>query len=113
MIRRPPRSTRTDTLFPYTTLVRSDYFESELAWMDLEGTPIEVAIGPYEVYTDRLYGKKTAFESFVTLKDPEASAALDKYKGYLRDMAGNLPIHAEHKNFQRGFASPTAAIGRT
>src|SRR3546814_18825828 len=24
MIRRPPRSTRTDTLFPYTTLCRSD-----------------------------------------------------------------------------------------
>src|SRR3546814_17546696 len=24
MIRRPPRSTRTDTLFPYTTLYRSD-----------------------------------------------------------------------------------------
>src|SRR3546814_10206538 len=29
MIRRPPRSTRTDTLFPYTTLVRSGLF---LAW---------------------------------------------------------------------------------
>src|SRR3546814_10784190 len=26
MIRRPPRSTRTDTLFPYTTLFRSDDF---------------------------------------------------------------------------------------
>src|SRR3546814_13764410 len=25
MIRRPPRSTRTDTLFPYTTLFRSEY----------------------------------------------------------------------------------------
>src|SRR3546814_11829409 len=25
MIRRPPRSTRTDTLFPYTTLFRSQY----------------------------------------------------------------------------------------
>lgn len=85
-----------------------DYFESELAWMDLEGTPIEVAIGPYEVYTDRLQGKKTAFESFVTLKDPQASAALDKYKGYLRDMEANLPIPEEHKNFQRGFASPIA-----
>src|SRR3546814_5248469 len=24
MVRRPPRSTRTDTLFPYTTLFRSD-----------------------------------------------------------------------------------------
>src|SRR3546814_7306832 len=30
MIRRPPRSTRTDTLFPYTTLFRSsDYRSSE------------------------------------------------------------------------------------
>src|SRR3546814_8035800 len=32
MIRRPPRSTRTDTLFPYTTLFRSDPdFLDELA----------------------------------------------------------------------------------
>lgn len=83
-----------------------DYFESELAWMDLSGTPIEIAIGPYEVYTDGLYGTKTAFESFVTLKSPEESAALDKYKAYLRDMEANLPIADEHKNFTRGFESP-------
>src|SRR3546814_1914500 len=31
MIRRPPRSTRTDTLFPYTTLFRS-MIETLLAW---------------------------------------------------------------------------------
>src|SRR3546814_5134305 len=32
MIRRPPRSTRTDTLFPYTTLFRSDHRpQSDLA----------------------------------------------------------------------------------
>src|SRR3546814_1855122 len=30
MIRRPPRSTRTDTLFPYTTLFRSRYRSSFL-----------------------------------------------------------------------------------
>src|SRR3546814_20079399 len=30
MIRRPPRSTRTDTLFPYTTLFRSHVAEGEL-----------------------------------------------------------------------------------
>src|SRR3546814_4407600 len=29
MIRRPPRSTRTDTLFPYTTLFRSTVFDEE------------------------------------------------------------------------------------
>src|SRR3546814_149082 len=31
MIRRPPRSTRTDTLFPYTTLVRSDHRRGDAA----------------------------------------------------------------------------------
>src|SRR3546814_12898156 len=30
MIRRPPRSTRTDTLFPYTTLFRSAWLKGEL-----------------------------------------------------------------------------------
>src|SRR3546814_13437291 len=29
MIRRPPRSTRTDTLFPYTTLFRSDQLRQD------------------------------------------------------------------------------------
>src|SRR3546814_10658121 len=51
MIRRPPRSTRTDTLFPYTTLFRSDraahsadgilpgaaYTEKPGTWVNLEG----------------------------------------------------------------------------
>ena len=90
------------------SFLSDDYFESEMAWMDLHDTPIEVAIGPYEVYTDRLYGTKTAFESFVTLRNPEESAALVKYKNYLRTMEENLPIPDEHKNFQRGFESPIA-----
>src|SRR3546814_7677035 len=29
MMRRPPRSTRTDTLFPYTSLFRSPYFDAQ------------------------------------------------------------------------------------
>src|SRR3546814_8386085 len=34
MIRRPPRSTRTDTLFPYTTLFRSFYVSGQLLTED-------------------------------------------------------------------------------
>lgn len=83
-----------------------DYYQSELAWMDLADTPIEVAIGPYEVYTDELYGRKTAFEAFVTLKDPQESRALDIYKRYLKDMEANLPVEERFKNFQRAFESP-------
>src|SRR3546814_11334408 len=32
MIRRPPRSTRTDTLFPYTTLFRSFWILNDIIW---------------------------------------------------------------------------------
>src|SRR3546814_8531102 len=32
MIRRPPRSTRTDTLFPYTTLFRSECAQPQPVW---------------------------------------------------------------------------------
>lgn len=87
-----------------------DYFESELAWMDVKDTPIEITIGPYETYRDELYGQKTAFEAYVTLRNPNASAALDKYKHYLRDMEANLPVPEAYKNFQRGFESPISVV---
>src|SRR3546814_17905867 len=37
MIRRPPRSTRTDTLFPYTTLQRSHSVNDEMKIQEDEG----------------------------------------------------------------------------
>jgi hypothetical protein len=40
------------------------------------------------------------------VKDPAESAALDKYKGYLRAMEANLPVEERYKNFARGAASP-------
>lgn len=84
----------------------NDYYESELAWMDIEGTPIEPVIGPYEVYTDRLLGAKTAFEAFITLRQPEESAALEHYKALLPDMEANLPVPERYKNANRPFNSP-------
>src|SRR3546814_4335889 len=39
MIRRPPRSTRTDTLFPYTTLFRSGPAQHQLRYPGTEGAP--------------------------------------------------------------------------
>jgi hypothetical protein len=84
----------------------NDYYESEMAWMDVSGTPIEVVIGPYEVYVDNLYAQKTAFESYVTVADPRQSAALARYKALLPDMERNLPVDAKYKNANRPFSSP-------
>src|SRR3546814_11787116 len=50
MIRRPPRSTRTDTLFPYTTLVRSrrDLLQNRPA----VGAGLECALKPLALAAD-------------------------------------------------------------
>src|SRR3546814_16518149 len=61
MIRRPPRSTRTDTLFPYTTLFRSPV---------IKGNPKIRLICPLAlnlVITDLLSGfdNPTSFETFI------------------------------------------------
>jgi hypothetical protein len=85
-----------------------DYYQSDKDWMDLD-SPIEITIGPYETYEDQLLGKKAAFEAFVTVSDPDASAALDKYKAMLPEMERNLPILEEAKT-QRGAESPIRVV---
>src|SRR3546814_5906055 len=48
MIRRPPRSTRTDTLFPYTTLFRSEYDLDEAAETTAAFTECQREPGRYD-----------------------------------------------------------------
>jgi len=86
-----------------------DYYESDKAWMDLD-SPVEVTIGPYEVYEDKLFSYKAAFEAFVTVDVPEESAALARFKGMLPWLERNLPIPDEHKNFDRGTESPIRVV---
>jgi hypothetical protein len=86
-----------------------DYYQSDVDWMDLD-SKIEVTIGPYEVYEDHLFGYKAAFEAFVTVKDPIATARLDTFKEWLVRLEKNLPISDEHKNFKRGASSPLPVV---
>lgn len=88
----------------------NDYFESDMDWMDVKDSPIEVTIGPYEVYEDRLFNYKAAFEAFITVRDAAESAKLAKVAGSLTEMERNLPIPDEHKNFDRGLSSPILVV---
>ncbi len=83
-----------------------DYYESDMAWMDLEDHLIEVVIGPYEVYEDKLFNYKAAFETFITIRDPEESKKVERFAGYLTEMERHLPIPDKYKNFDRGLDSP-------
>jgi hypothetical protein len=88
----------------------NDYYASEVAWMELDGNLIEPTIGPYEVYEDGLMGWKAAFESFVGIKDPEASADLDTLVEHLPALEAALPIEERYKSLDRSFGSPISVI---
>src|SRR3546814_9867969 len=63
MIRRPPRSTRTDTLFPYTTLFRSDPATGAIVVM-LRGLKMP---GMAQAVTDLMQQGSPAFEAAVPI----------------------------------------------
>src|SRR3546814_20500873 len=73
MIRRPPRSTRTDTLFPYTTLFRSNVklatlgVPLEAVRQALEAQNAVTAAGFVETISDRVQLRVTG--SFETVKE--------------------------------------------
>ncbi|MFN2533051.1 MAG: hypothetical protein ABR555_17340, partial [Pyrinomonadaceae bacterium] len=87
----------------------NDYYESDVAWMDLD-SPIELTMGPYEVYEDELFGYKAAFEAYVTLRDEAESAKLAKFSQYLQELENNLPIEARYRNPKLGPASPIRVV---
>jgi hypothetical protein len=88
----------------------NDYYESDLAWMDLRDHKIEVVIGPYEVYEDELFNYKASFESFVSIKDPLESAKLEHLVKYLPELEKNLPLAEKYKSYICGSESPIVVV---
>lgn len=114
LLREAAQLTTNQTLKRYLTLradafMSNDYYASDVAWMDLDA-PIDVTIGPYEVYEDELFNYKAAFEVFVTLRDEAESGKLARFSNYLQDLENNLPIDPRYRNPKLGALSPIRVV---
>ncbi len=78
-------------------LLSDDYQPSDMAWMDMKTSPIDVVIGPIENYQDALFGTRSAFETFVLVKDVEWSERLAKFAKLLPALQRDLPVEAKYK----------------
>jgi hypothetical protein len=87
----------------------NDYYESDLAWMDLDA-PIDVTIGPYETYNDEIFGYKAAFEAYITLRDDAETAKLTAFTSHLQEIENNLPIDPQYRNPKLGAAAPIRVV---
>lgn len=73
-----------------------DYFESDLAWMDIKNNNIDVVIGPIENYQDELFNYKTAFEAMVMVKDLEGTKQLEMFEKNIDYFEHNLPYDKKY-----------------
>jgi len=87
----------------------NDYFESDMAWMDLDA-PIDVTYGPYETYTDELFGYKAAFEAYINLRDDKESARLAFLGQHLQEIENNLPEDPQYRVAKLGTAAPIRVV---
>lgn len=75
----------------------NEYQPSDMAWMEMTDNDVDVVIGPIENYEDHLFGYKTAFESYVLIKDKAWSQRLAKYAQYLPQLQEGLPVEPAYK----------------
>ncbi|HPE43299.1 MAG TPA: Zn-dependent hydrolase [Bacteroidales bacterium] len=81
-----------------TALRTDEYFESDMAWMDVRDNNVDLVIGPIENYTDALFGYKAAHEAFILIKDKVWSDRLSHYAAFLPDLQTQLPVDQKYKN---------------
>ncbi len=56
-----------------------DYYQSDMAWMDMKNNVLDFVVGPIESYEDQLYGYKASHEAYILVKDIEWSKKLNHY----------------------------------
>jgi len=78
-------------------LTNDNFQPSDLAWMDMKTNPVELVIGPIETYEDLLFGYRTAYESYVLIKDLEWSEKLSKFAAFLPQLQKGLPVEEQYK----------------
>ncbi len=78
-------------------LISDEFQTSDLFWMDVKSNEIDVVIGPIETYEDRLFGYRTAYASYVLIKDMEWSDRLSRFALFLPELQQGLPVPEDYK----------------
>jgi len=86
-------------------LLTDEYYESDVAWMEMKNNTIDFIIGPIENYEDQLFGYKAAHESFILIKDREWSDKLVRFAALLPGLQKALPCEQKYKNETPGIDS--------
>jgi hypothetical protein len=91
-------------------LLSDDYFESDLAWLDLQSPKFDVIFAPYETYLDDLLAVKTSYGAAVLVRNEAESRKLAVYEKYVPEIQDALPLDAADRPSKRGHATPMEVV---
>ena len=87
-------------------LLTDDYYQSDLAWVDLDNHKFDVIVAPYETYLDDRLGVKTSYGVAVMIRNASESAKLTMYKQHAAAIQEALPLPAADKPSNAGHPTP-------
>ena len=86
--------------------LRTDkYYDSGIAWLDMDDSKMDLVIGPNEAADDQLLGIKRSYEAFVLLKNEAKTEELMQYVSRIGEFQQDLPGDPAYKTFQPGAGS--------
>lgn len=91
-------------------LLTDDYFQSDIAWLDLKNPKFDIIFAPYEVYLDGLLGVKTSYGASIMIRNDAESRKLAIYQKYVPELQESLPLPAADLPSKRGKQSPMEVV---
>ncbi len=89
-----------------TAILNDDYYNSDIAWLDLTNPKFDLIYAPYETYLDDLLGVKTSYGAAILIRNDAESQKLAVYERYIADIQDALPLAADDRPSVRGHATP-------
>ena len=87
-------------------LLTDDYYESDLAWLDLVNPKFDLIFAPYETYLDRFLGVKGSYGASVLVRNEAESRKLQVFQQFVPDIQDALPLAPEDRPSKKGHVSP-------
>jgi Peptidase family M49 len=87
-------------------LLSDDYYQSDMAWLDLKDPKFDLILAPYESYLDNLLGVRTSYGAAVLIRNEEESRKLAVFQKYVPQLQEALPLGKQDLPSKHGHVTP-------
>jgi hypothetical protein len=87
-------------------LLTGDYYQSDLAWLDLKDPKFDLIFAPYETYLDDLLGVKASYGASILIRDDTESQKVAVFQKYVPQLQDALPLPPADRPSKLGHVTP-------